>query len=246
MIKHGQQPLDPRLDFVFYKDERSRQFAAVDKLTTNQQQPRFRSYSVNRWLDQGTEGACVGFAFAHELCSTPLRINKWREINYDWAWDVYHEAQHIDPWPGCNLGRSCPVAPSRDVYEGTSMLAGLKIVQGRGFIDEYRWAFGEEDLALAVSHLGPAVIGVNWYEGMYSPNRHGYIEPTGRWVGGHAIVVNSINPRFQNPDLQYYRLWNSWGASWGRNGWCYISRKDMARLLSEDGEAVIPLVRNPE
>jgi len=244
MIKTGNEPLDPRLDLVFHKDPRSRNFAAVDRLTSTQETPRFRSYSVNRWLDQGQEGACVGFAFAHELCSTPLRIRKWRSIDYDYAWDIYHQAQHRDPWPGCNLGRNCTIQASAERYEGTSMLAGVKIVKDRGYIDEYRWAFGEEDLALAISHLGPAVIGVNWYEGMFSTNRHNYIEPSGRWMGGHAIVVNSVNPRFSDPDLQYYRLWNSWGPKWGRNGWCFISRKDMARLLSEDGEAVVPLIRN--
>lgn len=232
-LKDGSTTEDPRLDLIFQKDEKSRNYAAVDLLTTDQRRPRYRTYSVNKWLDQGTEGACVGAAFAHELCSTPLRVAKWKEITMEWAVEsIYWEAQKIDPWPGGAYPGANPH------YEGTSMLAGLKIVKQMGYIEEYRWAFGEQDLALAVSHLGPAVIGVNWYMDMYSPNKNFYITPTGRHVGGHAIVVNSINPK-----MGYYRLWNSWGQSWGRNGWCYISRGHMAELLAQSGEAVIPLVR---
>lgn len=245
-LRDGSITEDARLDLIFEKDERSRSYAAVDVLKADQETPRYRAYSVNRWLDQGPDGACVGFAFTHELCSTPLRIKQWREIKENFAWDVYHRAQHIDPWHGCSLGPNCPIEANDESYEGTSMLAGIKTVQQDGYIDEYRWAFGEEDLALAVSHLGPAVIGVRWYEGMFQPNRHNFIEPTGNVSGGHAVVVNSINPNFENEGLQYYRIWNSWGASWARNGWAYISREHMKKLLGEQGEAVIPLIRNEE
>lgn len=243
-LRDGSITENPKLDLIFHKDERSRAYAAVNILRADQASPRFRSYSVNKWLDQGPDGACVGFAFSHELCSTPLRIEKWKEIRESFAWDVYHRAQHRDPWHGCSLGSNCPIEPNAESYEGTSMLAGIKTIQQDGYIDEYRWAFGEEDLALAVSHLGPAVIGIRWYEGMFQPNRHNFIEPTGNVSGGHAVVVSAINPKFENEDLQYYRIWNSWGKNWARNGWSLISRRDMKRLLSEDGEAVIPLVRN--
>lgn len=239
-LRDGSKVVDPRLDFISQKDERSRNYSAVDLLSTDQTEPRFRGYFVARWLDQGAEGACVGYSVAHELCSTPIRMDKWKNINDQFARNIYHRAQHVDPWDGCAWGRNCTIEPSSYKYEGTSMLAGMKIAKETGYIDEYRWAFGEEDLAVSISHLGPAVIGINWYEGMFSPNRHGFIEPTGRWMGGHAIVVNAINPR---EGRDYYRLWNSWGRSWGRNGWCYLSREHMDQLLQEDGEAAIPLVR---
>lgn len=239
-LRDGSTVLDPRLDWIPFKDERSRAYAAVD-IIPDVAKPRFRNYMVNKWLDQGTDGACVGFAFTHEICSTPKRIRNWREIDARFAFDIYHEAQHIDPWPGCALGTRCPIEASSHRYDGTSTLAGVRTLQNRGLIGEYRWAFGEEDLALAISHLGPAVIGVNWYEGMFEPNRHNFLEVSGQLAGGHAIVVAGVNPK--TFETGHYRVWNSWGRGWGRNGWANISRKDMARLLGEWGEACIPLER---
>jgi len=36
-----------------------------------------------------------------------------------------------------------------------------------------------------------------------------------------------------------FRIKNSWGRAWSNNGFAFISFDDMARLLSEDGEACI-------
>ena len=84
------------------------------------------------------------------------------------------------------------------------------------------------------------VIGINWYEGMFDP---GYVKdatgtyritvvPTGAIAGGHCLLVNGVNV-----EAQVYRLKNSWGRGWGANGRASISFSNMARLLSEDGEA---------
>ena len=61
----------------------------------------------------------------------------------------------------------------------------------------------------------------------------GFIKPKGSILGGHAILVRGINVK-QN----YFLLRNSWGKSWGKNGDCKLTFKDMGRLLKEDGEAV--------
>lgn len=235
-LRDGSITHDPRLDRLEYQDERSRNYAAVDLLTSGQTL-RKKWYYPARWLDQGKEGACVGFAFTHELLCTPVRVKDWHLLDGNYArTNVYWEAQKIDPWDGGAYPGASPF------YEGTSILAGAKILQKTGYLQEYRWAFGEEDLGLAISHLGPAVIGVNWYEGMFRPNKNFYIQPSGRLMGGHAIMVCGFNP-----EKNYYRLWNSWGKDWGRNGWCYITRDDMARLLNEGGDACIPVkrVKNP-
>lgn len=180
---------------------------------------------------------CVAFALCQELASSPIRYTEGIDDAY--AFEMYHTVQHRDPWPGCSLGPRCPIQPSPHTYEGTSLLAGLQELKDRGKLKEYRWAFGEEDLALSVGHLGPAVIGVAWYESMYHPHpRTNYIVPAGRKVGGHAILVAGFDPYKQR-----YKLWNSWGKDYGINGWAYLSRSDMQRLLSENGEAAIPIKR---
>jgi hypothetical protein len=236
-LKDGTHVEDPRLDRLVEFDEQSRQYAATDILRSTAQ-PKNKSYRVGKWLDQRSDGACVGFSFLQEALAMPRRARglfSKSDLELERkAREIYWSAQRIDPWPG----GSYPGASPR--YEGTSMLAGVKIMQKLGFYDEYRWAFGEQDLALSVSNLGPAVIGVNWYEGMYEPNSKGFIEPTGRNVGGHAILVMAVNVT----TLNAYRVWNSWGRSWGRNGWAYLSRQHMAQLLSQNGEACIPVKRN--
>jgi hypothetical protein len=138
---------------------------------------------------------------------------------------IYHEARRLDEWPGEN-------------YSGTSVIAGAKAVKALGAIGEYRWAFGLDDLRLAVGHAGPAVLGINWYTDMEETDANGFIHVGGRIEGGHSIVCFGVNGRDR-----FFRLQNSWGPTWGVNGVCKISFEDMNRLLREDGEACIPRER---
>lgn len=207
-------------------DERSRQYpvmAAIDKPF-----PRSYTWSCEPVLDQGREGACVGFAMAHELAARP---KKFEGITNAIGLSIYHEAQKIDPWNG----GAYPGANPR--YDGTSVLAGVKILAKQGHVEEYRWAFGVEDLAVAVSRKGPAVLGVPWYSGMYEP-RDGRLVIEGQVVGGHAILCNGFNAKRRE-----FKVHNSWGPDWGNNGEAVVSWDTMHRLLEEDGEAVIPLTR---
>lgn len=182
-------------------------------------------------LDQGSEGACVGFAFTHELISSPAVV---KNLSEKFAREsVYWEAQKVDEWPGGAYPQAVPF------YEGTSVLAGAQVVKKLGYITEYRWAFGLDDLILAVGRKGPAVLGVNWYEGMLDTKSCGYVHVDGEIVGGHAILCKGVNVT-----NKYFVLHNSWGPSWGTNGDALISFDEMDRLLHEDGEAVIPIVRS--
>lgn len=175
-------------------------------------------------LDQGTEGACVGFAWAHEIAARP-----WSDPNItdDYAIAIYRWAQQNDEWPGEN-------------YSGTSVLAGAKAVtEWLSRIKEYRWAFGLDDVRRTIGYKGPVVLGINWYEGMFRPDSTGRIQPTGSLMGGHAILAYRVDER----NKRIY-LWNSWGQDWWEGGpWCFLTFEDLGRLLSEQGEACIPVVR---
>lgn len=212
---------DPRLDRIPEFDERSRQYpirSLVEALP-------LRSYTWNSMgvvLDQGVEGACVGFSIAHELAAMPVPIANVNEVL---ARRIYSRAKQLDEWPG-------------EAYSGTSVLAGMKAAVEMGYFGEYRWAFGEADLALAIGYKGPAVLGIPWYEGMMHPDAAGYLRPTGTLVGGHAIMCHSISITRDR-----YAVHNSWGKDWGINGNAYIKRADMRALLAKQGEACIPLVR---
>lgn len=212
-------PVERTLDRRAFFDERSRAFGVV--ATIEPTKPRSMSWSVNTWLDQGSEGACVGFAVAHDLSARPAI-----HPATDWlAQLIYREAKKVDAWAG-------------EAYEGTSVLAGVKVAQRLGHFAEYRWAFGLNDLILALGYKGPAVLGVNWYEGMFDTDADGYVRPTGDIAGGHAILARRVNI-----PGRFVELHNSWGKGWGVNGRARISFDDLDRLLHEDGEACIPVAR---
>jgi len=229
-LKGGFTTEDPRLDRLPEFDERSRQFGIME--TIEARKPRSYTWRCLKWLDQKAEGACVGFAFGHELIARPF---EFRRLTDEDARKFYFRAQQLDHWPGGAYPGANPF------YEGTSILAGAKTMQELGHIGEYRWAFGVDDLVLAIGYSGPAVIGVNWYSGMFAPGADGFIRVTGSVQGGHAILVRGYNAKHRR-----FLLRNSWGRDWGRGGDCFISYDDMARLLSEQGEACIPTVRKAE
>lgn len=181
-----------------------------------------RRWRCRIYLDQGAEGACVGFGWAHELAAAPVKVL----VDNSFARQVYYEARRVDEWPG-------------EDYEGTSVLAGAKVVRSLGFMSEFRWAFGLDDVLRTISQFGPVVLGLNWYEGMLETDADGFITPSGGLVGGHCILARGVEV-----DREFVVLHNSWGKSWGRKARARLRWDDLDRLLREDGEACVPVVRH--
>jgi hypothetical protein len=202
-------------------DERSRSYPIRALIGQPARKPR--RWRLLERLDQGQEGACVGFGWAHELAALPVKVKQTNAT----ARGIYVRAQQLDPWPG-------------EDYEGTSVLAGAKAVRERGHMPEFRWAFGVEDVLDTLSAHGPVVIGVNWYEGMERTDGRGYIAPTGRVRGGHCVVLRGV---FREGGGWVVLGRNSWGKDWGMGGDFKIRQGALARLLDEDGDACVPVVR---
>ncbi len=228
-LKNNYITYDVRLDRIPFFDDRSKDYPVRGLIKA--EEPVSKSWTLSTYLNQGTEGACVGFGFSHELAATPQAV---KGLTNDSARQLYWQAQKIDEWPGGSYPGNI-----EETYEGTSVLAGAKAATALGYYTGYAWAFSEKDVALAVAHKGPVVIGVNWYEMMFEPNEDGYIWPGGQWMGGHCTLLKAINV-----DEGYYTVHNSWGKSWGNNGTAKLSRADLAHLLREDGEACLPVRSN--
>lgn len=226
-LKDGSKVTDRRLDRLMHFDEQSREYP-VRKLVANKP---LRSYTwrLNTYLDQGYEGACVGFSLAHELIARPSEV---KNVDANYARNIYFQAQTLDPWPGGAYPNANPF------YEGTSVLAGAQHLKAAGLLKEYRWGFSLEDALLAVGYKGPGVLGTNWYEGMFEPDEKGYIHPTGNLAGGHAILIRGVDVKNKR-----VRLSNSWGKSWGMDGDCWLSFDDLGTLLEQNGEFCIPVTR---
>lgn len=234
-------PQNRTLDWKPRYDERSRNYSAVAGIEG-------RPLKSHHWhcdtvLDQGKEGACVGFGWSAELVCKPKIVP---DIHNDFAFNLYNRAKQLDDWTG-------------EDYSGTSVLAGAKAVQehvnlnGEPLVGEYRWAFGTEDVLRVIGHRGPVVLGVTWYDNMYEPDENNYIHAAGEVVGGHCILANGVHLvplddsqpvlSLDNVDLDKSRivLHNSWGASWGNNGEARLTVRDLTALLDEQGgEACIP------
>lgn len=221
------------LDWQSRHDERSKNYP-VSEIIEDKGTIKEMLWKEGAVLDQGREGACVGFGWMGEVLCEPVapKIQPMAKVANELAKSYYKRAQKIDEWPG-------------EDYEGTSVLAGAKIMQEEGYIGEYRWCFGIEDLRDAVINLGPVVIGVPWYQGMYETDRDGIVKVDGDKVGGHCILVTGYIPNkiINDEEHEVFRWRNSWGNDYGIDGSGFIRYTDLNELLKNGGEACIPVDR---
>jgi Papain family cysteine protease len=227
---------DRILDWQPRFDEKSRAYP-IRTLITSSVRRRNKLWRVGPILDQGSEGACVGFGWAADAFATPTTVNLQRvkaQVPRDvteFAQHIYRTAKTVDEWEGVD-------------YDGTSVLAGAKAMQQFGLLKEYRWAFGINDVVDAVLSKGPAVLGIYWHDDMYeAPN--GVLTPSGPIVGGHCLTAVGYTLKSRKLDGEDgVILQNSWGNGWGINGLAEIRVSDLANLLDNDGEACVPSKRS--
>jgi hypothetical protein len=217
-------------------DERSKDFpirAAIPARPVR----RTKKWRNGVILDQGREGACVGFGWTAEALSTPVAVDL-KQLKADapedataFAQAIYHRSKQIDPWEG-------------EDYEGTSVLAGAKVMQELGLVKEYRWCFKIEDVIDALLTKGPVVLGIYWHESMYSAPE-GILEVSGDIVGGHCITAVGFKlAKDSATGEDTIILQNSWGYSWGTWGLAEIRVRDLKALLDNDGEACVVTKRS--
>jgi papain like protease len=166
------------------------------------------------WGDQGQTPQCVAYSAMHFVADGPI-THGVRRMPFE------EPASFFAAIGGSDYG----------AYVRDAMVR----LQQLGVIGAYHWAFSMAELDLALLEVGPVIIGVDWFDGMFDPDASGFIHPTGDVAGGHAIECNGINV-----ETGTYRLKNSWGRSWGKSGRCYVKRADMEYLLfGLNGEAVL-------
>lgn len=215
-------------------DPRSKNYPVIKRIGER----RSTLWDCKKHLDQGKEGSCVGFGCGHELVADPVEC---LEVDYNYCREaIYWAAQKIDDWPGGDYPGAFPR------YEGTSVLAGLKTLKASGWCDEYRWAFGLNDVLDGIAN-GPFIMGTNWYQGMNNTDTNGFIHVSGANQGGHCWLLKGIN--FED---SYATGHNSWSTNWGVLGDFKISLYDLDKLLVNNGEAaqlvgrkIVPAVIEP-
>lgn len=214
----------PVLDYVSRLDERNLAYRVTAEPSLLDRS-KFWTPGA-RVLDQGEEGACVGFGCANEAAASPVRV---KPITNDTGFSVYRRAKEIDEWEGVE-------------YSGTSVRAGMLVGRELGWWSGFQWATNAAGLRSALE-LGPVVIGIEWRLGMYeAPN--GVLTSTGHVVGGHCLLITGYTRRHSKLRVPAYRLRNSWSAAWGANGSAYMRADELLHLLfGAGGEAAVPVDR---
>jgi hypothetical protein len=180
-------------------------------------------------LNQWFTSSCTGHAAVGLLATEPnrSRLPANTVLNKDLAMKIYGLATKKD-----NFGWTYPPTD-----KGSSVLAAMKACKELGLIAEYRWCATPDDVFMALSHVGPVVIGVDWYEGFNRPACDGLITISGKRTGGHAVHLYGI-------DVDKREVWgfNSYGYLWGNGGKFRMSFDDVAYLLNRGGDAVMAVL----
>jgi hypothetical protein len=199
-------------------------------------------HSYRKKYHQKEESSCVGHSLSWMSSIHQLMQHGERQF-YDARW-LYEEAQKIDEWQGAEPD-----------YYGTSVNAGLKVLKAQGHkfkhqhnhehlperdqgIETYRWATSIDEIRTAISQGLAVVVGTNWYESMFDPEKIGtryWIgrnqNDLGRPAGGHAYCLYGASDK-----LQAFKICNSWGSKYPLT---WIPYEFMQRLINENGEAAI-------
>jgi hypothetical protein len=228
----------PALDHPGWRsrhDPASRAFAVVDRLAgrATLRDVRLPATPV---LNQGKEGACVGFGVADavnvlRILAGAAGVNR-QLLDDAGALDLYHQAQRVDDVPGEN-------------YTGTSVLAGMKAGQADGYFGGYLWDFGTSAIAQTLLQLHtPVVIGVPWYDAMYDTGPGGLVRVGGKLVGGHCLCIVGLLMKGPQGQAGPFFVWrNSWGEDYGDHGDGYVHHRDLTALLARQGEAAVPTMK---
>jgi hypothetical protein len=175
--------------------------------------PDYKVWTRGIILDQGREGACVGFAWQAWENAKPRGNVEQQGDAAGYAW--YKDAQRIDPWPG-------------EDYEGTTVRAGARVAVNRGYADTYLWAGSVAEINAWLLGRGPVVVGSNWYNSMDDIDSSGYItiDPGSGIRGGHAYLCLGIG-REGN-----YHFQNSWGENYGKEGKFFLTPQQFYNLVN--------------
>lgn len=184
-------------------------------------------------LDQGSEGACTGFGLAavvNYLLRTRKQVPSKTEVSPDM---LYRLARRYDEWPGEN-------------YEGSSARGAMKGWHKHGVCSTTVWnaekgrltprvadealinplgayfRVNHKDLVAmhcAITETGILYATANVHEGWEQVDKKGIIPLKEQMLGGHAFAIVAYDDRG-------FWIQNSWGGSWGKDGFACITYDD--------------------
>lgn len=179
--------------------------------------PEYRYWLNGPILNQGNENSCVGYTCAQWAQTSPIRTR----LPANHGSVIYRRALQIDEFHG-------------EQDTGTSIRAGVKVLEEQGRVERYVWAYSAEEVKQWILAFGPVIIGTEFTTGMRDVVGPGwYMNPTGNPVGGHAYLLNGYSR-----SRHAFRMINSWRIAWGDRGRAWLKYGDLDMLLRARGDAV--------
>jgi hypothetical protein len=185
-------------------------------------------------LDQGSVGACTGFAAASCAYHEPHAAVTSRPWAYAptaagaLAW--YHQNTLVDGFAGT----------WQPDDTGSDGLTASKVARDAGIISGYRPAL-DLDSSLSALMAGPGITGLPWYESMFDADSSGLLSVDVRsgLAGGHELCVDEVVAA-DDPGNSVGEVLvggpNSWGPSFGASGRWYLTASDWWKLRKQDGD----------
>lgn len=173
-------------------------------------------------LDQGQTGHCVGFSGADWGINLPVQDAYTNQDGHAF----YYKCKIVDGEPGQE--------------NGSNVRSIGKVLQDAHKLETYAFAGSIAEIKYWLINHGPLIVGTNWTDAMFTPDKNNIIHKRGAVAGGHAYILNELK------DNKYFGIQNSWGE-WGVHGKAYISICDFSKLFRAGGEALaaveLPLVK---
>jgi len=160
-------------------------------------------------LDQGDTPHCGGFGGCQWGNLSPVN-DHYRDLD---GHALYYESVAIGGYPGTEDG-----VESRWVAQA---------LQARGRLATYGFASTVEEIIEWLRTEGPVMMGTDWTSEMFEPDETGLVTVDGPVMGGHFWVICGDLPT----DREVVCL-NSWGESYGSEGFFRLSYLDLSVLLA--------------
>jgi len=181
-------------------------------------------------LDQGNLGSCTGNAMVGAAGTSPVfeaLPAGYPVLDEAEAVKLYSAATRLDAFAGA-------FPPTDTGSDGTSV---DKAAQAAGLISGYTHANGIDQILQALM-AGPALFGIDWYDSFDTPATDGLVAITANAYvrGGHEVVGRRVDA-----DRKWIGFDNSWSADWGSAGSFWMSWDDVASLMANGGDCVVPV-----
>jgi hypothetical protein len=221
--------------------------------------PRKSSLYANGWMasvSQLSIGACQGNALAAcmEYCYPLVSGDKIEEFSRMHAYiaSQIHDGIRGDSGStlsgGTKAGREgiCreSVGPYPSRYPGWGYITQAMKDDGKNYqIKSHSILKSADDVKQYIgSGIGIVQIGIAWNSTM-TPDANGCIRSWRPGGGGHSVVIAGYAPDseigVQSSSGYWFLLLNSWGRSWGKNGWAYVDPRAVNQMIGHSWSTFI-------